>query len=199
MVIGERFAWGHVPKTGGEATRSMFDLFPDLVVFSDPRQSAEQHATFADREEQVHGKVLALNIRRLPAWILSREHHKARWGLHPDYEPIPMDSPEQMAESSFPDFRLSGFLANGRFEIDRWLRNESLDEDFLEFISEFTDVTDEARRQVTEIGRVNANAYDREIASWFSADQVRSLYENNPIWASVERSVYGDIPLEAIP
>ena len=197
MVIGERFAWGHVPKTGGEATRSMFDLFPELIVFSDERGSAEQHTTFRQRAQQVAGKTLALNIRRLPAWIVSREQHKSRWGLHPDYRPIPMDSPEQMAESSFPDYRLSGYVVNGSSEIGHWLRTERLAEDFIAFLSQFTDVPEGKRRQVEQLGPVNANDYDHEIGHWFTREQVQALYENNPLWAAVERQVYGDILLGA--
>jgi hypothetical protein len=195
MVIGDRFAWGHVPKTGGEATRSMFGLFPELVRFSDPRGSAEQHATFREREMQIEGKALSLNIRRLPAWILSREHHKARWGLHPDYQPTAMDSPAQMAESSFPDHRLSTYLEDGRFRIDRWLRMESLADDFIGFISEFTEIDPDRRKRVFELGEVNANPYDHEISHWFTNEQVASLYENNPVWTAVEIDVYGALML----
>jgi hypothetical protein len=35
MVIGERFAWGHLQKTAGNATLGMFHLFPDLVLDAD--------------------------------------------------------------------------------------------------------------------------------------------------------------------
>ena len=196
MVIGDRFAWGHVPKTGGEATRSMFDLFPELITFSDERGSPTQHTTFKQREAQVAGKMLALNIRRLPAWIVSREQHKARWGLHPDYKPIPMDSPEQMAESSFPDYRLSGYVVDGASSIGRWLRTERLAEDFIAFVSDFTDVPPETRSRVEALGPVNANDYDHEIAHWFTREQVRALYDNNPVWAAVERQVYGDLLLD---
>src|SRR5262245_49973539 len=105
MVIGERFAWGHLPKTGGEATRAMFSHVPELVLFSDPPETLEQHTTFAERRDQVEGKMLALNIRRLPAWILSREQHRARWGVHPENRPMPMPSPAEMATSTIPDER----------------------------------------------------------------------------------------------
>ena len=93
-------------------------LLPELIVFSDERDTFEQHTTFVQREEKVRGKMLALNIRRLPAWILSREQHKARWGVHPDYKPIPMDVGGGDGESSFPDYRLSGFVLNGLYPID---------------------------------------------------------------------------------
>jgi hypothetical protein len=199
MVIGERFAWGHLPKTGGEATRTMFEQFPELIEYSAPRHSVEQHATFAEREEEVRGKLLALNIRRLPAWVLSREQHRARWGQHPDYKPLPMDPPEKLAESSFPDYRLSGFLQNGRFPIHRWLRNEMLAEDFVAFMTEITDGQVNVAERIAGVGRVNTNEYNREIADWFTDDQVSRLYENNPVWASIEREVYGEIPVPVGP
>ena len=67
MVIGEHFVWGHMPKTGGEATRAMFALLPELIVYADESHTFEQHTTFVEREEKVRGKMLALNIRRLPS------------------------------------------------------------------------------------------------------------------------------------
>jgi hypothetical protein len=148
MVIGDTFAWGHLPKTGGEATRKMFGLFPGLVRFSDPVDTYEQHTPFIDREAEVRGKLLALNIRRLPAWVLSREQHKARWGIWPDRKPLPMDPPEQLAVSSFPDYRLNTFLLDGRFHIDRWLRMENLASDFLSLIAEMTDPPADAAERV---------------------------------------------------
>lgn len=192
MVIGEQFAWGHLPKTAGEATLAMFTHFPELVSFYDPSNSFEQHTTFVERREQVEGKVLALNIRRLPAWILSREQHRARWGVHPENRPMPMPSPAEMATSTLPDERLGGFMRGG-LEVERWLRAEHIVDDFLAFISEFTDLSDEMRNRVRGIGRINFNVYNRSLGAWFSADQVRELYASNPLWAEVEERTYGNL------
>jgi len=193
MVISESFVWGHVPKTGGTAMRAMFAIFGELVQYADPSNSVQQHTPFRDREEQVRGKKLALNLRRLPSWILSREHHKAQWGLHPDYVPVPMDTPDEMASSSFPDFRLGTFLDEGRFEIDHWLRTEVLTTDFLAFISEYTSVSEEQRRQVMDLDRLNSNKYDRELDNWFTADQIERLYASNPVWAGIEEKLHGGL------
>ena len=51
MVVGERFAWAHLPKTGGDTTRTLFGLFPGLVLFADPGDTNEKHAIFRDREQ----------------------------------------------------------------------------------------------------------------------------------------------------
>jgi hypothetical protein len=194
MVIGERFAWGHIPKTGGDATQALFGLFPELIVSADPHDTNRKHSLFRDREAEVAGKLLALNIRRLPSWVLSRTQHEATRGVYPEYRPLPMQSPHRMADTQFPDGWISYFTGNGRLSIGRWLRMEFLAEDFLDFISEFTDVAEEKRSQVLEIGRVNQVEYDHEVLHWFTESQVRRMYENNPLWHAVEKEVYREWP-----
>ena len=79
-----------------------------------------------------------------------------------------------------------------RIRIDRWLRAESLTEDFLGFISELTEVTEEQRQQVHYLGPVNTHDYDKDLASWFGPNLIERMYEANPIWAELEREIYGD-------
>jgi hypothetical protein len=193
VVIGEHFAWAHLPKTAGMATTRMFQIFPRLIVYGDFEDTNEKHTMFEERAEQVRGKMLAMNFRRLPVWVLSRAQHAARWGAYPDYVPIPMDTPEELANSSFPDTRIERWTSGGKFKIDRWLRAESLADDFLVFISEFTEVSDEQRREVRELGPVNAHEYDHDLRSWFDAEMIERMYERNPVWAKLEREIYGDL------
>src|SRR6266542_4333678 len=89
MVIGERFAWAHMPKTAGTATVAMLHACDGLVRFADSPEGADAHSTFADRRELVDGKLLVLNLRRLPSWVLSRAHYVSLHGVYPDFEPIP--------------------------------------------------------------------------------------------------------------
>ena len=90
MVIGEGYAWAHLPKTGGDATLAMFRLFPDLVEFADPDDTNDKHTQFHSRARLIRGKLLVMNFRRLPSWVLSRALHVSRRGIHPDYKPQPM-------------------------------------------------------------------------------------------------------------
>jgi hypothetical protein len=195
MVIGERFAWGHLQKTAGDATLGLFGLFPDLIVFADPRNTEAKHASFAEREAQIRGKVLAANLRRLPAWTLSWAQQRAREGRRPDDRPVPMNSPEQMVRVPRADVRLAALTDGGRFKIDRWLRTEHLGQDFCDFVSEFTDVDDETRKRILEFPSVNALSYDHDVEHWFTPERIRRLYENNPLWAEAEREAYGDLAL----
>jgi hypothetical protein len=195
MVIGERFAWGHLQKTAGDATLGLFRLFPDLIVFADPRNTEAKHASFADRAAQIEGKLLAANIRRLPAWTVSWAQQRARDSRRPDDRPVPMNSPEQMVRVPRADVRLSSLTDQGRFKVDRWLRMEHLAEDFCDFISDFTDLDEEARRRISEFPNVNALSYDHDVRHWFTRERVRRLYESNPLWAAAEQEAYGDLDL----
>jgi hypothetical protein len=190
MVIGEKFAWAHQPRTGGSATLRMFEFFPDLIVFADPSGGQAKHSSFAEREELVKGKILSCNIRRLPTFLLSM----AVWTSRPaSRKGKPMESPMQIASRPRGDLRLEAITGGGRFHVDRWLRMEELAGDFLRFVSEFTTITDDQRNQVVEFGSLNALEYDHDIANWFSDHQIEMMYEKNSAWRAVEEKVYGDL------
>lgn len=195
MVIGERFAWGHLQKTAGDATLWMFRLFPGLIVHADPLDAEDKHASFAARADQIAGKLLASNMRRLPAWTLSWAQHRSRYATRPDGRPVQMNSPQQMVDVARADKRLDFLTGSGRFGVDRWLRMEQLSDDLPEFIAEFTDVAESARERIRTFAPVNALNYDHDVEHWFTAGQVKTMYGNNPHWASVEERVYGDLAL----
>ena len=192
MIIGERFAWGHLGKTGGDATLALFRIFPELIEHADARTANAKHAKFREREEQVRGKLLVLNMRRLPAWILSFAQHRARRGLHPDFTPLPMWTADEMAESSVADAELKAFTDDGRFNIDVWLRTEYLRWDVLSFVSTIATITERQLEQVLELPPINATEYEHDIERWFTASQLERMYARNPVWAALEAQLYAD-------
>ena len=175
-------------KTGGDTTLRLFQLFPDLIDYWDGPRDSGKHARFSERPGRVKEKARALNIRRLPSWVLAFSVHKSQRGLAPDYRPGPMDSPYQMARTREPDGQLATFLEGGA--ISHWLRLEHLKEDFLTFISHYAEVSEEQRLAVERLTPVNTAAYDRDISHWFSDSHLELMYESNPLWARVERQVY---------
>jgi hypothetical protein len=193
MVIGKEFAWAHLPKTGGDTTRTLFESFPGLVQFADPGDANAKHVTFHERMDVVRGKLLAMNVRRLPAWVLSRAHHVAREGVWPDYIPQPMPSSAELAESTLPDQRLEYFAFRGPLRVERWLRLEHLREDFLALVVDLTEVTAVQARRVRELPALDVADYDREPRHWFSETQLDLMYERNPRWAALERQLYGGL------
>jgi hypothetical protein len=196
MVIGRRFAWAHLPKTAGDATMAMFRAVPGLVQFADPVDSNDKHMPFFGREREVAGKLLVMNLRRLPAWALSGAQHKARHGVFPDYRPSPLESWEEITSRTDADDLLRWMTDHGRFGVERWLRAEHLQEDVLGFLAELGDLDDAARRAVCGVGRVNEGQYAPELVRELRPDQLARLYGLNPVWADIERRLYGELPID---
>jgi hypothetical protein len=193
VVIGRKFAWAHLPKTAGDATYSMFAAVPGLVTFADRLDSNDKHLPFFAREAEVEGKLLVMNIRRLPAWTLSAAHHRATHGVHPEYRPLALETPDEMTSKTDADDLLRWMTDHGRFRVARWLRAEALQADVLTLLTELGELTATARAGVTGVGRVNQGSYDRQLAGRFTQAQIDRLYELNPDWAEIERRVYGSL------
>jgi hypothetical protein len=192
VVIGERFAWAHLAKTAGDATHRMLCAVPGLVQFADPPDSNDKHLPFFAREPQVAGKLLVMNIRRLPAWTVSGAHHKAAHGVYPEYRPLPLQTPDEMASQTDADDLLRWMTDDGRFAVGRWLRAEAIEQDVLAWLSELGEQTPEAREAVAGVGRVNVGGYESE-AIRFTDAQIARMYRLNPTWAEIERRVYGEL------
>jgi SAM-dependent methyltransferase len=192
MVIGESFAWGHLAKTAGDATLAYFRMFPELVLSADDFKSPDKHSAFRDRQSAVRGKLIALNIRRLPSWILSWAHHERTY-LQDAGSPQSMkDLVRRMAETPIADQNLRPFIDRGQFLVGRWLRADRLAEDFLAFIEQFTTVSASQRRRVLTLSKINALEYDHDVHHWLSESQIEAMYKANPIWQAAEHDVYGD-------
>jgi hypothetical protein len=196
MVIGRQFAWAHLPKTAGDATMAMFQAVPGLVQFADPVDSNDKHMPFFGREGEVAGKLLVMNLRRLPAWALSGAQHKARHGVFPDYRPTSLESWEEITSRTDADDLLRWMTDHGRFSVQRWLRAEHLQEDVLDFLAELGDLDDEVRRAVGSVGRVNEGQYAPGLAREPTPDQLARLYGLNPVWGALERRLYGALPID---
>lgn len=190
MVIGAAFAWAHLPKTAGDTTHAMLTAVPGLATFADPPDSNDKHLPFFAREAEVAGKLLVMNIRRLPAWTLSAAHHRATHGVHPEYRPLALETPDEMAEKTDADDLLRWMTDHGRFAVDRWLRTEALLQDVLGLLDELGVLDPRARRRVSAVGRLNQGSYERGPRP-FTEAQIARMYERNPGWAEIERRVYG--------
>jgi hypothetical protein len=192
MVIGERFAWAHLPKTGGDATQRMLLSVSGLAYFADPPESNDKHLPFFAREREIEGKLLVMNIRRLPAWTLSAAHHRAKHGVHPEYAPLALESAEEMTSKTDADDLLRWMTDHDRLPVARWLRAEALEQDVLALLDELGVSSPQARAAVESVGRVNVGSYDHDPGRHFSPAQISRLYSLNPAWARIERDLYGE-------
>jgi SAM-dependent methyltransferase len=192
MLITKHFAWAHLPKAAGDATQQMFAAVPGLIEWADSQDSNDKHDPFWRHEEAVTGKLLVMNVRRLPSWILSSAHHKAVSGVWPDYEPLPMPTVEEMVENTGPDDMLRYMTDGARFPVQRWLRKENLGADVTALLDELGLLTEEAKTGIAAVP-YRAKGYDHNVAAAFTAAQIQRMYTLNPAWAEVERRVYGDV------
>ena len=191
MVVTKTFVWAHLPKTAGDMVATIFAQFPEIIEFADPLGDQAKHSFFSDRPDLVAGRQRILSIRRLPSWHLSYAHHKSHYGLHPDYRPLPMDTPEEMCVSTFPDHLLSAYIEGGQAWPDRWIRVEHLVDDALSVLEEEVEVTWSKRRRIRAMAPKNkGRAYDRAASSWFTPEMIDRMYEHNPLWQEAEQRAY---------
>jgi hypothetical protein len=171
----------------------MLTAIPGLATFADPPDSNDKHMPFFGREAEIAGKLLVMNIRRLPAWALSAAHHQAAHGVFPDYQPQPLQTADEIVASSDPDDLLAWMTNHGATSIDRWLRAEQLEHDLLDLLDDLGELDGAACGVVTGVGRVSVGSYERELDARFTGAQIATLYRRNPTWAAIERRVYGDL------
>ncbi|GJM45045.1 MAG: hypothetical protein DHS20C21_18870 [Gemmatimonadota bacterium] len=193
MVIGKSFAWGHMGKTGGDATWRLFQCVPDLVERAHDPTDPAKHRRFV--EENVQGKTLVLNLRRLPSLTLSYVNHARFHGLGPDQPAGTEITPEEALEELRAERVIRNHTDRGNLTIHRWLRMEHLREDFLEFVSTLRPLTSAEVQAVRAVTTKKPMPYDHDPRTFFSPDQIVQLYENSPTWARYEREVYGDLLL----
>lgn len=204
MIVGRDWVWLHVPKCAGTTTeatlRKVFKGAPDVVF--DPvgaRHPVIWHHTVAKRKEMdpsfcAENKRIVGNIRRLPSWLLSRVHFEA--GRHGDRA---APSREQLCQGLFPNpTRKTGAITQisadrqiGHFadEITDWIRTESLRED-LQRVFNLSPGRDGL--SIVSLNETKLR-YIKALDFWFTPRELAGLYEANPIWAAIEKQVYGDI------
>ena len=201
MIVGRRFIWLHLPKTAGHAVEAAircaivagdgceFDP-PDFEGWHDsiPARRARDPAFACD------GKVVLAGFRRLPWWILSRVHYEA------SRPPFRVATREMLCKGQFferdgdvfsADDYARGFVAS---RVNRWLRMEHLADDFLaNFCDLFGERVRLGQRRLRRIINRTAVDYIKSVEFYFTGPELERLYEANPVWASIERSLYGDL------
>jgi PAS domain-containing protein len=202
LIVGKDFIWTHFPKTAGHAVDSALKLaFRGRrdIAFDAPdcdgwHESVQERAQ-RDPNINPSSKVVLSGFRRLPHWLLSRVHYEA---LRPPY--LTVDR-AMLCRGEF--FQRDGTIARaddhalhfGGPEVQRWIRTEHLAEDFERH---FGDILDNSlmRAAVKKLRRiVNGTRlnYIRSLDFYFKPAELAALYEANPIWAALERRLYGDI------
>lgn len=204
MIIGESFIWLHFPKCAGTTTTSVllqnFDTDPSIAFDITGRGEPVWHETVAEREARIGAslsdKDVVANIRRLPAYVVSKIHYTE--SLNPDIR----HTREHLLTGQFleadgfensADNLLQHYDANS---INHWIRTEHLKEDFISVFSRYLDL---AGKDLSALSRqINSNDYNRDLRKWYSRRELAALYSANPEWAELERRVYGSLLHEEV-
>lgn len=192
MIIGDRFIWLHLPKTGGTSTSRLFAELGIPSIVADDQSLDSKHesieARLPDWEFDVQSKPIFITLRRLPQWLLSDWHHKRlKMGLEIPFEPV--------KSGLFYSLRLGGVWVAADywmryFRIERCsdvIRLEHLEEDVHQKIARLLP----SSTPPLCFPKDNVNRYSRDLTEYFSSGDLGRIYASNPIWQQQEQQAYG--------
>jgi len=190
-----------------------------LIKKIDGYSALQKHRTFTEAKIKAD-QILILSIRRLPNFIMSwivmcagklhiEDEKCYQGGVWPDFDyPLPVPSKKQLLDPKesygpeffhehygqnfaiLPDYLLKKYMGN--YFINRWLRLEHLKYDFLEFIQTIELLNSQQIKAIQEFQYTVKQPfeYDHDVKRFFSADEIKILYDNNPLWKKIEGDLY---------
>jgi len=206
MIVAPTWIWLHFPKCAGSAAekilRDIYGSDPtvrfDAVGPGKPviwHQSIKQRMA-SDPAFDPSGRRVVANIRRLPNWILSRVHFEVqRSGLNGSV------SRNALVQGRFRNRKTPGNskqmrlvsadeqLAQFAPAVTDWVRSEEMIPDLARVLG-FDSTKVAERRERVNAGQIE---YIRDLSFWFTPRELDRLYQSNPVWAELERKVYGDL------
>lgn len=192
MIIHKNFIWLHLPRTGGTATTSwlkQIDLALQLNLIITPHELPAKHDNLNIRnlrlDEIFDSRIMAMNFRSLPDWLISNYHFALRAGLKVPFE--------RYMEGEFFSLRVGRWcLADWWLEyfevgkISHFMNIQHLEEDWREFLKEaFGIVAPEEIRMKIE----NRNLQVPSISNSLINVNWDMAYAKNPIWKSIEKNL----------
>ena len=202
MIIGESFLWLHFPKCAG--TTTTFVLLKNFVTDSSiefdetGRGEPLWHDTVAERERRINaslsGKEVLANIRRLPAYVVSKIHYSESLNAdirHAREHLLTGQFMEASGVNNSADNLLRLYDAE---TVSHWIRTEYLEDDFVSVFSRYLDMTGKDLSALST--KINSTDYARDLGKWYSREDMESLYRKNPLWSELERKVYGNLLYE---
>ena len=210
MIQGRDFIWQHMPKCAGHTVEMAlragllgrrdirFDpRFPEYIGWHDGL------AARAGRDPGFNpdGKTVVTGFRRLPHWVLSRVHYEAS---RPPHRCATRDMVrrgayfEQSGDLCTADRLLRDYICPEH--VQTWIRVEHMPEDFRTAFSGVIGARMPAAEwQLRRIRNPTQVRYLEAVEFYFTPGDLVALYDANPLWASLERTLYGGTLAETRP
>lgn len=185
MILTDRYAIGHIGRTGGDNCLIYFEAMGIKLDKSlGGMGNAAKHKTFDEAEVDV--PYYGITFRRLPYREMSFRQCR-----------FPKHTAQQMIELHESETALCAMIANRK--ISYVLRSEHLIEDVARFLWWFEGMDFEATRASLKAVRAKhfqGNNYP--ILDFFGRDGLRRLYDASPTWSRIEREVYGELLTDGV-
>jgi hypothetical protein len=200
LIIGDRFIWLHLPKTGGTSASRLFAELGISTIVADDQSLDCKHesieARLPDWDYSSETRSLFITLRRLPQWLLSDWHHKRlKMGLDIPFEPV--------KSGLFYSLRLGGVWVAA----DYWMRYFRIES--CTGVIRLEHLHEDVRDQIVPLlppgtsplhfPQDNVNRYSRDLSTYFTAVDLRRIYNSNPIWMHQEQQAYGRTMLPGNP
>jgi hypothetical protein len=193
MVIGKDFVWAHFAKNGGDSIYDLFDLFPELVIKKSSKRDPLKHTTFKNTPGIEHIQYRVMNIRRLPAYWLSRCFHGFLFEKVDFRRKDILNGIINWEDGTM--MRLDEHFSHYEpHKVDRWFRTEFINQDFIEFIKDFNG-------NLNGINHLTSNPPPKKNSLFpiplyenvFTKDEMKMMYNSCPLWAEYEHKAFGNL------
>ncbi|HYZ32654.1 MAG TPA: hypothetical protein VE684_10290 [Crenalkalicoccus sp.] len=203
MITGPDFIWLHFPKTGGTEVAAVLQArFGENSRLAFDTDGAIWHHSIAERQRHdpgfvAGGRAVICGFRRLVPWLISRVEFEVR--RNPQHRVTrAMVRQGRFLEASGIECRADAYARKySEHPVAAWIRQEHLVEDFCAAFAPHLRF-DPARIQ-GRFHQRNASPPGaiRDPVFWFTPEEMAELYAANPVWAGLERQLYGATLAEA--
>ena len=179
MIRTPHFMICHIGKTGGDAIKQITSRLrlPECEIIA-PKNGAKHHA------RDPRGRDLIMSIRRLPNRELSWYQHMVQY--YRKRLPPPATC---LLNKLDGEHAITAHLQWG--DPKHYIRSEHLREDLEKVLSIYYDLTDTQRDIIHNAKTKKTMKYNRNLAAYFTDEEIAKLYELSPNWSRCEKEAYG--------
>lgn len=189
MIVGEKFVWLHLGKTGGKTMRTLISLIEDeklTKIFGFP----EHHNNISQHEKKYGVQInkdinIVIGFRKLIPWMQS--FHMQQFGKLDGFRELAIKGKLKFRNGKIlsPDEILNIYINEENLHRTSFIRIEHMYEDFKKIFKN-NKFSDQRAKEITSI-KMGKKNYDK---IKFTESEINKIYELNPFWQRIEKEIY---------